>query len=81
MDLTLHVSWVVKHFPFLRSLVDSTPERIGTMLMPGTKGCFYQANQLGAQIDEIMQDPSILQNSPRRDDVSSHDRELGKEFQ
>lgn len=64
MDLTLHVSWVMKHFPFLRRLVDSTPEWIGTMLMPGTKGYFDQANQLGAQIDEIMQDPSILQNSP-----------------
>lgn len=34
------------------------------MLMPGTKGYFDQANQLWAQIDEIMKDPSILQNSP-----------------
>ncbi|KAJ3492973.1 hypothetical protein NLJ89_g11123 [Agrocybe chaxingu] len=61
MDATLHLAWVFKHFMFLRGLVDRTPEWLGTRLMPGTKGYFDQANQLGGQIDEILNDPSILQ--------------------
>jgi len=64
MDLTLHMAWVMKHFPFLRTLVDGTPEWIGTRLMPSTKGYFDQANQLQGQIDEIMKNPSILKDSP-----------------
>jgi len=64
MDLTLRMAWIMKHFPFLRTLVDNTPEWIGTRLMPSTKGYFDQANQLQGQIDEIMKNPSILKDSP-----------------
>ncbi|PPQ71719.1 hypothetical protein CVT24_007889 [Panaeolus cyanescens] len=63
MDATLHLAWVFKHFLFLRKFVDRCPEWIGLTLMPGTKGYYDQANQLGSQIDEIMENPSILDKS------------------
>ncbi|KAF8164895.1 cytochrome P450 [Crassisporium funariophilum] len=63
MDATLHLAWVFKHFSFLRKWVDACPEWIGLALMPGTKGYYDQANQLGSDIDEIIKNPSILHNS------------------
>ncbi|KAF8966429.1 cytochrome P450 [Flammula alnicola] len=63
MDATLHLCWVFKHVPILRKLVDHCPKWIGLALMPGTKGYYDQADQLGAQIDEILQNSGILQNA------------------
>ncbi|KAF9057330.1 cytochrome P450 [Panaeolus papilionaceus] len=63
MDATLHLAWVFKHFLFLRKLVDRCPEWLGLMLMPGTKGYYDQANQLGGQIEEILENPNVLNKS------------------
>lgn len=63
MDATLHLCWVFKHIPILRTLTDTCPEWLGLALMPATKGYYDQANQLGAQIDEILDNPQILANS------------------
>lgn len=63
MDATLHLCWVFKHIPFLRILVDTCPPSIGMALMPKTKGYFDQAAQLGGQIDEILDNPLIMQEA------------------
>jgi hypothetical protein len=63
MDATLHLCWVFKHIPFLRTLVDTCPPSIGMALMPKTKGYFDQAAQLGGQIDEILDNPMIMQEA------------------
>ncbi len=63
MDATLHLCWVFKHIPFLRILVDTCPPSIGMALMPKTKGYFDQAAQLGGQIDEILDNPMVMQQA------------------
>uniref|UniRef100_A0A8H7Y1M4 Cytochrome P450 n=1 Tax=Psilocybe cubensis TaxID=181762 RepID=A0A8H7Y1M4_PSICU len=63
MDATLHLCWLFKHIPILRTLTDNCPQWIGLALMPATKGYYDQANQLGAQIDEILENPQTLTNS------------------
>ena len=62
MDNTLPMIWVLKHFPLIKTLLLWVPESIVSVLRPSTKGVLDQRKQMGAQIDEIIKDPTSLQN-------------------
>ena len=62
MDNTLPMIWVFKHFPLIKTLLLGVPESFASVLRPSTKGILDQRNQMGAQIDEILKDPTSLQN-------------------
>ncbi|KAF9563593.1 cytochrome P450 [Agrocybe pediades] len=62
IDQTLPMIWVFKHFPLIKTLLLGVPECFASVLKPSTKGILEQRKQMGAQIDEIMKDPSSLQN-------------------
>lgn len=54
--------WVFKHFPFIKALLLNVPEVLASYLKPSTTGILEQRKQMGAQIDEILEDPSSLDN-------------------
>ncbi|TFK39689.1 cytochrome P450 [Crucibulum laeve] len=62
MDQTLPMIWVFKHFPLIKRLLLSVPESFASVLKPSTTGILEQRKQMGAQIDEILKDPSSLEN-------------------
>ncbi|KAF8806912.1 cytochrome P450 [Phlegmacium glaucopus] len=62
MDHTLPMIWVFKHFPLVKTLLLGVPESFASVLRPSTKGILDQRKQMGAQIDEILKDPTSLQN-------------------
>jgi len=62
MDNTLPMIWVFKHFPLIKTLLLGVPESFASVLRPSTKGILDQRKQMGAQIDEILKDPTSLQN-------------------
>jgi len=63
MDHTLPMIWVFKHFPLIKFLLLGVPECLASVLKPSTKGILEQRKQMGAQIDDILKDPSSLQNA------------------
>jgi len=63
MDQTLPMIWVFKHFPLIKKLLLGVPECFASVLKPSTKGILEQRKQMGSQIDEILKDPSSLQNA------------------
>ncbi|KAF9530327.1 cytochrome P450 [Crepidotus variabilis] len=62
IDHTMPMIWVFKHFPLIRKLLLNVPECFASVLKPSTKGILEQRKQMGTQIDEIMKDPSSLDN-------------------
>lgn len=62
MDATLPMIWVFKHFPFIKSILLNVPEWTAAYLKPSTIGILEQRRQMGAQIDELLKDPSSLEN-------------------
>ncbi|KIM39662.1 hypothetical protein M413DRAFT_19768 [Hebeloma cylindrosporum] len=60
MDHTLPMIWVFKHFPLIKALLLGVPECFASVLKPSTKGILDQRKQMGAQIDDILKDPSPL---------------------
>ncbi|PPQ71154.1 hypothetical protein CVT24_009835 [Panaeolus cyanescens] len=62
MDLTLPMIWVFKHFPIIRKVLLGVPECFASVLRPSTKGILEQRKQMGAQIDDILKDPTSLGN-------------------
>jgi len=62
MDQTLPMIWIFKHFPIVKKLLLGVPECFASILKPSTKGILEQRKQMGAQIDDILKDPSSLQN-------------------
>jgi hypothetical protein len=63
MDHTLPMVWVFKHFPLIKFLLLGVPECFASVLKPSTKGILEQRKQMGAQIDNILKDPSSLQSA------------------
>ncbi|KAJ3511126.1 hypothetical protein NLJ89_g4275 [Agrocybe chaxingu] len=63
MDQTLPMIWVFKHFPLIKAMLLNVPECFASVLKPSTKGILEQRKQMGAQIDDIMKDPSSLHNA------------------
>ncbi|PPQ68061.1 hypothetical protein CVT26_007345 [Gymnopilus dilepis] len=63
IDQTLPMIWVFKHFPLIKTLLLGVPECFASVLKPSTKGILEQRKQMGSQIDQILKDPSSLQNA------------------
>ena len=61
IDNSLPMLWVFKHFPLVKSLLLGVPECFASVLKPSAKGILAQRKQMGAQIDDILKDPSSLQ--------------------
>jgi cytochrome P450 len=62
MDATLPMIWVFKYFPQIKNLLLSVPEWMAAHLKPGTTGILEQRHQMGAQIDELLRNPSSLED-------------------
>ncbi|TFK73743.1 cytochrome P450 [Pluteus cervinus] len=62
MDATLPMIWVFKHFPWIKAILLNVPEWMASYLKPSTVGILEQRRQMGAQIDQIMKDPSSLES-------------------
>lgn len=62
MDATLPMIWVFKYFPFIKHFLLSVPEWTAAYLKPGTTGILEQRQQMGAQIDKLLKDPSSLED-------------------
>lgn len=63
MTATLRSLWVFKHFPSVKNLVLHMPEQFALRMNPNLRGLMDQRRQMGEQIDEILANPSILENS------------------
>ncbi|KJA28231.1 hypothetical protein HYPSUDRAFT_809867 [Hypholoma sublateritium FD-334 SS-4] len=63
IDQTLPMIWVFRHFPLIKSLLLGVPECFASVLKPSTVGILQQRRQMGKQIDDIMKDPSSLENA------------------
>lgn len=62
IDQTLPMIWVFRHLPLIKSLLLGIPECFASVLKPSTVGILQQRRQMGKQIDDIMKDPSSLEN-------------------
>ncbi|KAF8075198.1 cytochrome P450 [Lyophyllum atratum] len=60
MDATLPMIWIFKYFPHIKHFLLSVPEWTAAYLKPGTTGILEQRQQMGAQIDKLLKDPSSL---------------------
>lgn len=60
LDQTLPMIWVFKHFPLIKHVLLGVPESWASVLKPSTRGILEQRKQMGAQIDNILKDPSSL---------------------
>lgn len=63
MDATLPMIWVFKYFPQIKNFLLSVPEWTAAYLKPGTIGILKQREQMGAQIDRLLTNPSSLENA------------------
>jgi hypothetical protein len=63
MGATVDLCWVFKHMPFLRTLVYACPPSINMALVPKLKVSSDKAAQLGRKIDELLDNPTILQEA------------------
>lgn len=63
IDQTLPMIWVFRHFPMIKSLLLGVPECFASVLKPSTVGILQQRRQMGKQIDDIMKDPSSVENA------------------
>jgi cytochrome P450 len=63
IDQTLPMIWIFKHLPLVKTLLLGVPECFASVLKPSTVGILQQRKQMGKQIDDIMKDPSSLQNA------------------
>jgi cytochrome P450 len=61
MNATLPMIWIFKYFPRIKEFMLKVPEWMAAYLKPGTIGILEQRQQMGAQIDELLRNPSTLE--------------------